>query len=601
MLFLSSVLYLFIQATEKPVFLQNLSNEEWQFAASVERPSANSPLWKPVKIGQDLSTQKLLWGGYNHVFAGKYTGWYRLQFDKKLTKNSTQSFAFLFGKVQETDQVWLNGVYLGRYGIIDNKEQWHVSDLYQQRLYKIPDNLLKEKNNILYMQIQAVRTAGGIVSDPIGIAELNHALHYKYNIESDTTFLQTISLTLLLTGGFIALMLYVLTDLKDREHPLFIVLLFCLFIGYLYDSLLFSNSSWKTPFLYQLSVFISTSSFIVFMLYVLALVKSTLNRSHQFIIFYLLCYSLLAFIPMWTYTWIFSLLGLIGLVLFLPISLYQAVKTSVYNGERHLIPLVIGIVFWLMGILLSYFTLLWFNPHQYDVQFHEIGLIMLILGLMIGYVQRLIQLQFRFQALSLKLFAISEKERQHISRELHDSISQRLAALRLRMQMLALKHPDVDMQACSDDLLETMEEMGRILHGLRPLSLEKFGLIPAMQHEIDRVSESSDIPICFNADTVNISAKKEQHLFRIFQECLSNAVRHAKAETITVNLRVKGKKLSLSIIDDGIGWQKTSTSKKWGGLGKLTLQERLEMINANLVLDIKESKGTKVCIHLRCD
>jgi signal transduction histidine kinase len=151
------------------------------------------------------------------------------------------------------------------------------------------------------------------------------------------------------------------------------------------------------------------------------------------------------------------------------------------------------------------------------VQFHEIGLIMMILGLIIGYVQRLIQLQFRFQALSLKLFAISETERQYLSRELHDGISQRLAALRLRMQMLALKNPDIDIEVCSNDLLETMEEMGRILHGLRPLSLEKFGLIQAMQHEVERVAESSQIAIFLNVDEVEISLKKEQHLFRIFQ------------------------------------------------------------------------------------
>lgn len=596
LLLLSSVLYFFIQPREKPVLLQHLEHASWQFATSVEQPSVDSALWKDVHVGQDLSSQQRFWQGYDQPLTGYYTGWYRLVFDTQHT--DLPSLAFIFGKVQEADQIWLNNTYLGRYGIIDPQQQWHVGELHQQRVYPIPQGVLKADNNVLVMQIQAVRTGGGMVNSPIGITLHSDAIRYKYRAEFKTLILQTISLTLLLAASLIVLFLYISTDLKGREHLLFSLLMVLMFIGYFVDSLLFSDSRWKTPFSYQFSYFISSYNFAVLMLYILVLTQSCLKRLHIAVLVFSIFYSLLFFIPMWHYTWVFSLLGLVILLGLLVASLYPVVKTSLQKGERHLIPLFVGLLFFCMSILLSYLTILWFNPNQYDLQFQEIGLIVMILSMIIGYIQRLVQLQFRFKALSLKLFDISEKERQHISRELHDGISQRLAALRLQMQILAMQHPQVGMKQCSDDLLETMEEMGRVLHGLRPLSLEKFGFVPAIQHEIDRVSESADIPITLDADAIEISAETEQHLFRIFQECLSNAVRHAQAETIHVSLKHYAKRLVLSINDDGMGYQQQQSARKWGGLGKITLQERIDMINADLMINIKENQGTEVRINL---
>lgn len=600
MILLSVLLYIFVKPHSHPLLLQHLEHQSWQFAVSVERPDAESALWQDVRIGQDLSSQHLLWGGAEHVFTGNYTGWYRLVFDRDAIINDKQHLALLLGKVQEADQVWLNNTYLGHYGQVGIKEQGPIADLYQHRVYPLPEGLLIAQKNVLYMQLQAVRTNGGIVAQHIGIASLSDALRYKHQAEQPTIMLQTITLTLLLTGAFIALVLYLMTNLQGREHPLFVLLFVLLFIGYLYDSLLFSTSVWKTSFLYQLSYFLSSYSFIVLILYVLTLANYTLNILHKIVIIAFSVYSFFSFIPLWEYTWVVSLLGIISLPFILLISLYKPIKLSLKKGERHLIAIFIGLLLWFISFLLSFLLSLWFDPHQYAIQFHEIGLLMVILGLMISYVQRLIQLQFRFQLLSLKLFDISEKERQHIARELHDGISQRLAALRLRLQLLSVQHPDMGMKSNSDELLSVMEEMGRVLHGLHPLDLDKFGLILAMQHEIDRVAESSDIPITFDADTVDISTEKSQHLFRIFQECLSNAIRHAQADVIHISLKKKGKQLILSIEDDGKGWQQKQTSDhQWGGLGQLTLQERIEMINAHLIVNMKENQGTHVRIDLK--
>jgi signal transduction histidine kinase len=603
---LGALLYAFIQPQPKPVLLQNLASDafKWQFAASVQRPAVESALWQDVDIGEDLSSQHLLWGGSDNILAGKYTGWYRLVFNlntnTQIMTDQQQPLAFLFGKVQESDQVWLNGHYLGRYGIVDNHEYQNVADLYQQRLYAIPHHLLRPQNNVLYMQTQAARSNGGIVSQQIGISRLSDALHYKQQIEQPTRLLQTISLTLLAVSCFVALILYLLTDLQGREHPLFIVLFALIFIGYLYDSLLFNASTWKTPLLYQLSYVLGSGLFIVLILYVLALANYPVTLFHQILMVCFAIYSGFQFIPLWEYTWVTSLLGTISLPFILLFSLYKPMQSSLQKGERHLIAILIGLLLWFISFLVSYLFGLWFDVQQYTIQFHEMGLLMVILGLMISYVQRLIQLQFRFQALSLKLFDISEKERQHVARELHDGISQRLAALRLHLQLLSEQHPTIGLEKNSDELLAVMEEMGRVLHGLHPLDLDEYGLILAMQHEIDRVAESSDIPIIFDADKVNIAEEKEQHLFRIFQECLSNAVRHAQAGVIHVSLKTKGRQLSLSIEDDGKGWQqKPISGRKWNGLGKLTLQERIEMINARLSINIKENQGTLVRIDVK--
>ncbi|SCY89236.1 sensor histidine kinase [Alkaliphilus peptidifermentans] len=200
--------------------------------------------------------------------------------------------------------------------------------------------------------------------------------------------------------------------------------------------------------------------------------------------------------------------------------------------------------------------------------------------------------------------AASLGERKKIARELHDAISQQLFAISITLS--AAKNIIESNPTEAKKLFENLEKMTHlaqqelralIMH-LRPVRLNgmplKEGLISLLR-ELDE--KNTNISIKWEIeDLISISQGIEDHLFRVFQEAMSNVLRHSKASLVTVKLCIRKNVLLVYIEDNGAGFD-ISTDKK-SSYGILTMQERVSEIGGRFDILSYPNKGTRIEIRV---
>ena len=205
----------------------------------------------------------------------------------------------------------------------------------------------------------------------------------------------------------------------------------------------------------------------------------------------------------------------------------------------------------------------------------------------------------RTKALERKLAAVIDSERTRIGRELHDDLGQRLTAISVSAEILSAKLLPVDLKlaAQADDLgratSETMMQIRTLVQGLMPVASDKDGLRDALTDLIAEISRLSGLNCTFDFDDpVKVADENvSTHLYRIAQEALNNAIRHAHASSIEVRLDEIDGKVSLSIADDGCGFDQARST---GGFGLSTIAHRASVIGYNLQIVSSLGKGTMI-------
>ncbi len=192
------------------------------------------------------------------------------------------------------------------------------------------------------------------------------------------------------------------------------------------------------------------------------------------------------------------------------------------------------------------------------------------------------------------------EERQRLARELHDSVTQAIYSVTLyadaaRMALNAGKH-DVaanHLQELRHMAREAILDMRLLIFELHPPVLEKEGLVTAVQTRLETVEARSGLQSAFHVQGTEsrLPLAIEENLYRIVQEALNNAVKHAKAEQVTVNLRFDDHLFSLEVGDDGIGFDPIR-ARKSGGLGLRGIEERVQRIGGQLHVESSPQKGT---------
>jgi signal transduction histidine kinase len=145
---------------------------------------------------------------------------------------------------------------------------------------------------------------------------------------------------------------------------------------------------------------------------------------------------------------------------------------------------------------------------------------------------------------------------------------------------------------------EALREMRLLIFELRPSVVELQGLIPALRARLEAVEERAGLQVEMNVDeSLVISDRVQDGLYRIAQEALNNALKHAKANQIILNLTGGLSHIVLEIIDDGVGF-KPEDAVEGGGLGLDGIIERAELLGAELVLDSWPGKGTTIRVEV---
>ncbi|HEX2308552.1 MAG TPA: histidine kinase [Jatrophihabitantaceae bacterium] len=199
-----------------------------------------------------------------------------------------------------------------------------------------------------------------------------------------------------------------------------------------------------------------------------------------------------------------------------------------------------------------------------------------------------------------RLVLAREEERRRLRRDLHDGLGPALAGHILRLDLIGREVPpasaaDAQIAALRDELQATVAEFRKVVEGLRPPALDDLGLADATRQMVRRVTAGSSAQVEIQIDDLpQLPAAVEVAVYRIAAEGVTNAVRHADADHITLAIIVAPARVTVEVDDDGSGMDDTAPGS---GNGLETMRERAEELRGSLRVD-SSAAGTKITAEL---
>ena len=213
------------------------------------------------------------------------------------------------------------------------------------------------------------------------------------------------------------------------------------------------------------------------------------------------------------------------------------------------------------------------------------------------------------QEFAIKIIQAQEEERKRLSREIHDGPAQLLANVSLRTGLIEqMCNPKVDENVIKElrDLRElareALHEVRRIIYDLRPMALDDLGLVPTLKKYLKKMmgyNEGVYIHFTSKGPDKRFDSNFEASAFRLIQESVSNALKHAEAKDIWVKLEWLHDTMNIVVKDNGKGFAKEEIKDKTFGL--IGMHERIELLKGTIRIDSKIGQGTTVFIQIPID
>jgi two-component system, NarL family, sensor histidine kinase DegS len=210
------------------------------------------------------------------------------------------------------------------------------------------------------------------------------------------------------------------------------------------------------------------------------------------------------------------------------------------------------------------------------------------------------------QDFGLKIIEAQEEERKRLSREIHDGPAQMLANVIMRSDLIERVYREkgadeafTEVHSFKKMVRSALYEVRRIIYDLRPMALDDLGLVPTLRKYLQTIEEYHNHS---RIDFVNIGlesrlpAKYEVALFRMIQESVQNALKHANACEIKVKLEMTKSAITVLIKDNGVGFN--TQDKKPESFGIIGMKERVDLLDGEITIDSKIGKGTAVSIRV---
>jgi PAS domain S-box-containing protein len=215
----------------------------------------------------------------------------------------------------------------------------------------------------------------------------------------------------------------------------------------------------------------------------------------------------------------------------------------------------------------------------------------------------------QLRALAERLQWVREEDRKQVARDLHDQIGQILTAIKMDLTWMIRHLPESEVEVL-DRLREStgsindgVKAVRAICSGLRPGVLDDLGLAAAIEWQASEFASRNDIRCQVSVPPVDLhlDGDRATATFRIFQECLTNVIRHAHAKTVRVDLCQEEENILLVVEDDGIGFRQSDSSNALGSLGLLGMKERAQFCGGDVQISSSPGNGTKVTVRVPVD
>lgn len=214
----------------------------------------------------------------------------------------------------------------------------------------------------------------------------------------------------------------------------------------------------------------------------------------------------------------------------------------------------------------------------------------------------------RYREVSSRLITAQEDERKRVARELHDDLSQRLALLSINMQLLSQDsaHEDKMANGLLDQMVKEVKHLSSDVHQLsyqlHPTMFDHFGLVAAAKSLCREMLHQPGMQIHFTHDEIprNLDSNLQVCLYRVLQEALRNSIRHSGAKEARAALRIENDEIRLVVSDDGKGFDLPHAQQS-GGLGLISMKERVRQVHGTLALDSSPGEGTRIEVRARIE
>ena len=215
------------------------------------------------------------------------------------------------------------------------------------------------------------------------------------------------------------------------------------------------------------------------------------------------------------------------------------------------------------------------------------------------------QNQQELSRLAGRIISAQEEELQRLSREIHDDLTQRLAALALDAALIEKQlNPSQsrsveDLRGLRRNLSEVAEEVHGLSRRLHPSILDDLGLVQAVQSESAAFKDKTAIDLSITTEGLpdSIPPKPALCLYRVIQEGLQNIAKHSGAKTAFITLQGLSNGIRLLIEDKGVGFDPEEVRKKTG-IGLSSMRERVQLLNGEISFVSKPGQGTQIEVFI---
>ncbi|SEM65355.1 two-component system, NarL family, sensor histidine kinase DegS [Mesobacillus persicus] len=210
------------------------------------------------------------------------------------------------------------------------------------------------------------------------------------------------------------------------------------------------------------------------------------------------------------------------------------------------------------------------------------------------------------QDFGLKIIEAQEEERKRLSREIHDGPAQMLAHVMMRSDLIEKIYKERSGEEAIDEIRNlkvivrsALYEVRRIIYDLRPMALDDLGLVPTLKKYLQTIEDyhkTTKIQFSNLGEAQRLPAKYEVALFRLIQESVSNALKHAEASYVNVELEITKDMVKVVTKDNGKGFD--VNTKKMQSFGILGMKERVELLDGEIFIDSTIGNGTQVIVQV---
>jgi two-component system sensor histidine kinase DegS len=227
----------------------------------------------------------------------------------------------------------------------------------------------------------------------------------------------------------------------------------------------------------------------------------------------------------------------------------------------------------------------------------------------LGQVTRIVESAKNRKMIGLKIILAQEEERKRIAREIHDGPAQMLANLVLRTEIVERMLVKQEFGLVQDEVIDlkgqvrySLEEMRKVIFNLRPMALDDLGLIPTLRKYVHDYEEKTKIRTSFETrgKEHRLSSAMEAAVYRLVQEALSNAAKHAYPSYVLVEITYQAQLIKIVVRDNGLGFnvQKISEQANRESFGLVGMRERVELLEGRVEIQSAENQGTTIIIHI---